>query len=790
MKKFYLIVAVLLVSNWIYAQSGVKLAGEILDSQGNQLTGANVLIEGTHYGTASDHQGQFSFSNLRKGKYSVAVSFLGYENQIKEVDLQKDEFMKFELEISSFITDEIIVQATRAGTNTPMAYENIKADVLAPVNVGQDLPVLLDLSPSVVTTTDAGAGVGYTGIRIRGSDATRVNVTINGIPVNDPESHGVWWVNMPDIVSSVEDVQIQRGVGTSTNGAGAFGASINLQTENLSRDPYSQLDVSGGSFNTHKETFKFGTGMINDKFNFSGRLSNIMSDGYIDRASSDLKSYFLSGSYRSEKTLIKLLGFGGKERTYQSWNGIDAATMESSRTFNSAGAIYDENWEVTDYYNNEVDNYQQQHAQLLINHQLSEHLSANLNFHYTRGLGYYEQYRQFEPFEAYSFEPLIIGTDTITNTDLIRRKWLDNHFAGTTFNLHYNSNKLNLTWGGGYNNYFGNHYGEVIWARFSAGSEKNDRYYGSDALKKDFNSYLKANYHITDKFSLFADMQLRSIDYNTEGTDEGWEGPYSISVEDNLLFFNPKAGAFYKLSDQQHVFASFAVANREPNRTDYLGNEDKPSPETLYDSEIGYRISKPKYTFAVNGYYMNYVNQLVLTGEINDVGAPIRSNTGKSYRTGIEIVARWSPVKSINWQFNLNLSDNKNVDYKTQDSDTSFVSHGNTLIAYSPSIVAGNRLTFIPIENMAVSFTSKYVGEQYMSNDNIIESKLEDYFISNLNISYTLKKAGAINEVTFNALVNNIFNTEYSSNGYMWDIYPYYYPQAGINFLAGVSIKF
>jgi len=386
MTKKIIFLLLSLISVFSFAQKNqFNLSGTIEDTESNMLPGANIRLTNTNYGTAADKNGHFEFKKLNEGLYTIEVSYLGYETMLKDIELNKNLEIKIHLKTSSIITEEVIVKATRAGTNTPMAYQNIKSDELKTINVGQDLPVLLDLTPSVVTTTDAGAGVGYTGIRVRGSDATRVNVTINGIPVNDAESHGVWWVNMPDITSSVQDIQIQRGVGTSTNGAGAFGASINLQTEHFKNKPFAAIDLSGGSFNTNKETIKFGTGNMDNGFSFSGRVSSIMSDGYIDRASSDLKSYFLNGSYKTEKSIIKLIGFGGRERTYQSWNGIDPYTMAEDRTFNSAGAIYHENGEIT-YYDDEVDNYQQHHIQLLMSHQFNAHWTGNLNFHYTRGL--------------------------------------------------------------------------------------------------------------------------------------------------------------------------------------------------------------------------------------------------------------------------------------------------------------------------------------------------------------------------------------------------------------------
>ncbi|MEP1016452.1 TonB-dependent receptor, partial [Maribacter dokdonensis] len=481
---------------------------------------------------------------------------------------------------------------------------------------------LMNFLPSVVTTTDAGAGVGYTGLRVRGSDATRVNVTINGIPYNDAESQGTFWVNMPDFASSTESLQLQRGVGTSTNGAGAFGASLNLLTDGFSQDAYGQISTSIGSYGTLRNNLKFSTGLLNDHVEISGRLSKIKSDGYIDRARSDLESYFLQAAYKDDNTLIKALMFGGHEITYQAWYGIDGQTLRDNRTFNPSG-IYTDLDGNTQFYDNEVDNYKQDHAQLLWNEQISDFWSTNIALHYTRGRGYFEQYREADDFSTYGFEPLIVDGEEVNTTDLIRRRWLDNDFYGTVFSANYKKEKLDLIIGGGLNKYEGDHFGEVIWARYASNSSYRDRYYDDSSSKTDFNLYTKANYQLTDQWSLYGDVQYRTVGYKANGEDTGL-------VDDTFNFFNPKAGVTFDLNANNNFYLSYAVANREPNRNDY--ENGNPKPEKLNDFELGWRYVSPSVQVNTNVYYMNYKDQLVVTGELNDVGAPLRENIGDSYR--------------------------------------------------------------------------------------------------------------------------------------------------------------
>ena len=707
--------------------------------------------------------------------------------------LSAQEAQKDSLEGKKITLDEVFVSAIRATNKSPVTFTNLTKEDLKPRNLGQDIPILLNFMPAVVTTSDAGAGVGYTGIRVRGSDATRVNVTINGIPYNDSESHGTFWVNMPDFASSTESLQLQRGVGTSTNGAGAFGASLNIATDGISEEAYGQISSSIGSFSTLRNNLKFSTGLLNDHVEISGRLSRINSDGYIDRASSELDSYFLQGAYKNENTLLKAVLFGGHEITYQAWYGIDAATLESDRTFNPSGRYTDENGN-TQFYENEVDNYKQNHAQLLWNQKLNDSWNTNLALHYTRGRGFFEQFKEDDDFSTYGFSPLTIDGEEVNTTDLIRRRWLDNDFYGTVFSANYNKENLNLILGGGWNSYEGKHFGEVIWAEFAPNSSIRDRYYDDDSKKTDFNIFTKANFKLVDNWSLFADLQYRTVGYKANGDDTGL-------VNDTFNFFNPKVGATFDLNQNNNFYLSYAVANREPNRNDY--ENGSPKPEKLNDLELGWRYLSTDVQLNTNLYFMNYKDQLVLTGELNDVGAPLRANVGDSYRFGLEIDANIAWGNKFAISPNIALSSNKNKDFVFQ-RDGAIQNLGNTNIAFSPQIIIGNRISYIPIEDLQISLLSKYVGKQYMGNIDAKGSVLDAYSQTDLNLQYVIETNSFIKSITLSALVNNIFNAEFVSNGYFFTYDDTgsvpgetttiegagYYPQAGTNFLLGATLNF
>lgn len=700
---------------------------------------------------------------------------------------------KDSLEGNEIALDEVLVSAVRVTKQSPVTFTNLTKEQIKPRNLGQDIPILMNFLPAVVTTSDAGAGVGYTGIRVRGSDGTRVNVTINGIPYNDAESHGSFWVNMPDFASSTESLQLQRGVGTSTNGSGAFGASLNLLTDAVSDEAFGQVSSSIGSFGTLRNNMKFSTGLLNDHVEIAGRLSRINSDGYIDRASSELDSYFLQGSYVDDNTLVKALLFGGHEITYQAWNGIDAETLVSDRTFNSAGIYTDENGN-TRFYDNEVDNYKQNHFQLHWNEQIADNWNTNLAFHFTKGRGFFEQYKEDDDFSTYGIAPIMVDGELVDKTDLIRRRWLDNDFYGTTFSVNYDKERLNLILGGGWNKYEGSHFGEIIWARYSNNRDYEDRYYDDRSVKTDLNLFAKANYRFNDQLSAYGDLQYRTIGYTANGEDTGL-------VDDTFNFFNPKVGITYDFNINNNFYLSYARANREPNRNDY--ENGSPKPEKLNDYELGWRYISQNVQLNTNVYYMGYKDQLVLTGELNDVGAPLRANVGDSYRLGLEVDATIALGRQFKIRPNVALSKNRNRDFVFQ-RDGELQELGDTHISFSPDIIVGNVFTYQPKENIQFSLLTKFVGEQYMGNIDSEGSKLDAYSQTDFNVQYEINTNSFVKSIVLSGLVNNIFDSLYVSNGYFYtfdDDYSVpgtittyegagYYPQAGVNFLVGATFNF
>ena len=693
--------------------------------------------------------------------------------------------------------DEVLVKSIRVDTDSPITHSNLDKEELAKTNLGQDIPVLLNYLPSVVTTSDAGAGIGYTYIRVRGSDASRVNITINGIPYNDSESQGTFWVNMPDFASSIENLQLQRGVGTSTNGSGSFGASLNILSDGVSDNAFSEIGIAGGSFNSQKYNVKFSTGLLNEHFEVSGRLSKITSDGYIDRASSDLKSYFLQGAFINDNTLIKALVFGGKEKTYQAWYGIDAETLENDRTYNPAGIYTDDDGNVK-FYDNETDNYSQDHYQLFWNQKINNNWTTNLGLNYTYGRGYYEQYKEDEDFVFYNFEPIEIGGEVINTTDLIRRRWLDNDFYVINANANYKKDNLEVSTGIFYSHYDGDHFGEVIWAKYASNSEIRDRYYEGNGKKNEFTVFAKATYKFKEKWSIYGDLQGRFLTYKTSGLTSD---RVPLEVNEKYNFFNPKTGLTYELSNKNQLYVSYGKAHREPRRADFENGITKP--EKLDDYELGWRFKAQKNTINTNIYFMNYKDQLVLTGAIDDTGAPLRATSGKSYRLGLEIDATFLIGDNFRILPNLALSSNKNLDF-VSPIDGELVNLGTTNLSFSPNIVAGNKFEYEPITNLQLGLYTKYVGEQYMGNVDSDVSKLDAYFVNDFNVSYTIDNIPFLREIVVTGLVNNIFNIKYVSNGYY---YTYddtwtdptttttiegtgYYPQATINFLVGAAVKF
>ncbi|WP_108867615.1 TonB-dependent receptor [Aquimarina aquimarini] len=717
--------------------------------------------------------------------FLLSVNLVAQEKQIDSIQSEIEKL------------DEVLVKSVRVEADSPVTHSNVSKEELATRNLGQDVPFLLNYLPSVVSTSDAGAGIGYTSIRVRGSDASRVNITLNGIPYNDAESQGTFWVNLQDFASSIESLQLQRGVGTSTNGSGAFGASVNILTDAVSEIANAEISNSFGSFATRRHNVKFSTGLINNNIEIAGRLSAIASDGYIDRASSDLKSYFLQGAYVDNNTLVKAITFGGHEVTYQAWDGIGEKTLKENRTFNPVGEYTDENGE-TRFYDNEVDDYKQDHYQLHWNQKYNKNWSTNLSLNYTYGRGFFEQYKEDQNFADYDFTPVVSSVDTINTTDLVRRKWLDNDYYVINASANYKNDQVDIDFGGFYSLYDGDHFGEVIWAQNAGGSELRDQYYFGNGKKDEITFFGKTTYRVNEKWSAFLDLQGRFVSYESTGQTSD---RIPLEVDKSYEFFNPKLGATYQFNDSNHMYVSYARANREPRRSDFEKGID--TEERLNDIELGWRLVKNKIEVNTNVYYMWYRDQLVLTGALDDVGNPIRETSGESYRLGIEIDANIILSDKFTIKPNIALSTNKNRDFVTSRNG-SLINLGDTNLSYSPNIVAGNMIVYSPLKNLQLGFLSKYVGEQYMGNIDSENSKLDGFFVNDLNIVYEIKNIPVFKSIVLTGLVNNIFDATYESNGYF---YTYddrdedtgavttnegagFYPQAGINFLLGATLKF
>jgi iron complex outermembrane receptor protein len=796
---------VLLFAICLQGHSQVMISGKVLDhDSGKPMAGANITVENTFISTASSNDGRFRIKVPKSGDWIVKVTFMGYQSISGTFRLIHDTVIDFNMFTSAILGEEVNIIATRAQEKTPTTFSLMNHAEIQKNNLGQDLPFIIESTPSVVVTSDAGTGIGYTGINIRGSDLTRINVTLNGIPLNDAESHGVWFVDLPDLASSAGSIQIQRGVGTSTNGAGAFGASISVMTTPFRQDAYGEISSSAGSFNTFKNTFQFGTGLMANKFAFDGRISRITSDGYIDRAFSKLTSFSLSGGYYGKKTTLKFNVLSGYEKTYQAWGGVPKDSLATNRTYNPEGQYIDRSGNIA-YYNNQTDNYQQTHYQLLFSQEINHDFNINAALHYTKGSGYYESYAPGQSFAAYNLNDVIIGNDTIRQTDLINQKWLDNDFYGVTFSGNFKRNdNLKVTIGGAWNQYYGKHYGKVIWAQYASNGDNNMNWYSSMGLKNDFDIFAKVTYTIFKHFNLFADLQYRNIYYKMNGTLEDLRTLDQVHV---FNFFNPKAGIFYSINDKQDVYLSYAVGNREPNRDAYEAAEEGsiPTNETMNDWELGYELKLLNFRAGVNLYYMNYLNQLVLTGKINSVGEAVMTNVPHSYRSGIEVTAGANIFKWLKWDLTTTLSANKIRDFTeyTDEYDASgnFIGQksqflGKTDISFSPGIILQDNLTFIPVKNLTLTLISRYIGKQYVDNTSDNDRALDAYFLNNILAGYTIRTKW-IKEIGFNLAVNNIFSNKYETNAW---VYPYYmdgqlyetngyFPQALVNFLFGITIK-
>ena len=711
---------------------------------------------------------------------------------------------------------EVEVISTRATRTTPVAFTNIGKEELQKQNLGQDLPYLLSMIPSAISTSDAGAGIGYASIRVRGTDGTRINVTANGIPINDAESHTVFWVNLPDFASSVKDMQVQRGAGTSTNGAGAFGASINMQTGELVAEPSMSFNGSYGSFNTHKETLKLGTGLINDHWSFDARLSNIATDGYINRASVGLNSYYLQGAYYGDHTSIKLITFAGKERTYHAWNYASKEEMDQyGRRYNSCGYMYTDDEGQMHFYDDQIDSYVQKNYQLLFNHQFSSAWNLNLGLHYTKGDGYYQEYKDGRSLVEYGLNPFVLDGEEVAWSDLVRKKAMDNGFGGGIFSLSYKNEQLNAALGGGFNRYEGDHFGQVLWVKNYIGMlEPEHEYYRNKGTKNDGNIYLKADYQLTDGLNMYADMQYRHIKYQIEGMNDKWnsvtnDGLQRLNIDETFHFFNPKVGLTWQINRNNRLFGSFSVAHKEPTRNNYTDGKfyEHPKQERLLDYELGYTYANRWLNLGANLYYMDYKDQLVLTGELNEIGEPLAANMPDSYRMGIELMAGVRTDFGLSWDINATWSRNRiqnftEILYENEDASGAKweIHHGDTPIAFSPDFVLNNRLSY-QVKKFEVSLQSQYVSKQYMSNAHQEDHVLDAYFVSNLNLAYSFKLP-FVKSATIGLTIYNLFNEEYENNGYAGSgfymdngervryNYAGYAAQAGTNVLGHLSLNF
>lgn len=815
---------VLLMGTVHFSWAQFMVSGKVVDAANQSpIEGTVVQLQEVKKSGITTAEGIFRIENVPEGTYTLLLQHISYETKRISVQVASNTELEIILKESSLLADEVIVTSTRASENMPVTYSNLEKEEIEKLNNAQDLPYFLNFTPSLVTTSDAGAGIGYTGLRIRGSDATRINVTINGVPLNDSESQGVFWVNIPDIASSTNSIQIQRGVGTSTNGAASFGGTINIETTGRESDPYGTLINTVGSFNTRRHTLSFGTGLINDHWSFDGRLSKINSDGYIDRASSDLNSYYFTGSYYGEKTMVKAIVFGGSEVTYQSWYGTPEAVLENDQegieaviinngldgeqamNIRTAGRTF--NWYL---YENEVDDYKQDHYQLHLSHRFHQGLTATMALHYTYGRGFFEQFRQDDDFADYGVTAPVIGDSTIESTDLIRRRWLDNDFYGVTYSVQYEPNKsLAFTLGGAWNYYDGDHFGEIIWAEVAANLPKGFRYYDNVGEKEDFNTFLKMDYAWNKRLNVFADLQYRHIDYQTTGVDNDLR---PIDVDAQFNFFNPKFGATYSISDASRIYASFAIGNREPVRTDFIDSEVEPRAEQLRNVELGFRYTGT-FSFEANVYLMDYKDQLVLTGELNDVGSPLRRNVADSYRAGIELQTSLALSKNVRWQVNGTFSQNKIehftetiYDYGPAFDEFNVIenTYSDSDIAFSPNIIAASQLSWNFLKNVAgddsfeLALLSKYVGQQYLDNTSNDERSIDAYFVNDIRLRYVLKNT-VVDELSLTFLVNNAFDEEYASNGYTFGYQGgseyvvrenYFYPQALRNYLLTLAIAF
>jgi len=819
MKKLILI-NVILICYIGFATAQSILTGTIFSKSGDPLPGATVELVNLNIATATDAYGFFKIPGVPKGMHTIRVNYIGYAYYEKKFDMSSSTSLDIELKEDIAMLQAVEVNSLRVEQKDPFSFSNLNKEDIKRNNFGQDIPYLLRNTPSVVATSDAGAGIGYTGVRVRGSDATRTNVVINDVPLNDSESQATFWVNLPDLASSANSIQLQRGVGASTNGAGAFGATLGVETKGYEEDPCVELSNTFGSFNTRRHTLNLNSGRLANNLVFEGRFSLINSDGYIDRATSDLKSGYLSAGYFGEDFSVQGIAMLGSEETYQSWYGAPESRVkgdleELQNHYNrNVGSLYftpkdsinlfDSDRRYNYYtYENQVDDYSQNHFQLHLNKQMKSNVSTQLVLHYTKGNGFFEEFRHRDQdsFSDYGFPDPVVAGDTIAFSNLVRRRWLDNDFYGAVASVNFGNSITDFKIGGAFHRYEGDHFGEIIIADAGEFDFIGNNYYFGDATKDDGNIYAKVNYKLNGNLEVYGDLQLRYIDYKTQGTDNDL---VNYDIDEDFTFFNPKLGLTYSLSQNHILYTSIGVANKEPSRSDFIDalTNEVPQHETLYDLEMGYKKLVGDFTLNANIYYMLYGNQLIPTGELNDVGSVIRQNVDDSFRAGIEVDGTCKINSKFHLGFNAAFSQNKikNFDEVVYDYTNGFEilfnNFSDTDIAFSPNVVAGLQLVTLPTKGLEVGLYPKYVGRQFLDNTSNEDRSIDDYLVTDLIASYQLELK-KLKEVSLNLKVNNLLDAEYSANGYTYNYIfgdliteNYLYPQAGINFLAGLTIRF
>ncbi|MEX0968296.1 MAG: TonB-dependent receptor [Bacteroidia bacterium] len=839
MKSLLFSMLALLAFAGLAAQS--QITGRITNAEtGEPLIGANIVVQDQAKGAATGADGSFAISKVHEGSHTLRVSYVGFQTLDTQITVTAPMVLNLQLQPKPYFSEEVVVEVTRFSEEGPKTFSTISKKEITEENVGRDLPFLLNMTPSVVANSDAGNGVGYTGIRIRGLDITRINVTLNGVPVNDAESQGVFFVDLPDLAASVENIQIQRGVGTSTNGSAAFGSSINIQTSQIGDQPSAELSGSYGSFNSYRGSVNFSTGKMDNNWGFQGRLSKISSDGYVDRAYSDLKSAYLSGGYFGTRSILKFVVLTGVEETYQAWCGTPEAALENNRTMNLCGTDYGS--KPGDPYEGETDNYQQDYYQLHFSHRFSENFFGNASVFLTRGRGYYEEYKVDQYLPDYAIAPItfpgdtirfrdslfvnndtivnpsgedtsvVIGGETVTESDLIRRRWLDNYYYGTILSANWKaSENTDVTFGASALRYEGRHFGEVIWARQAGESEIRHQYYDNDALKDEGNIFAKLDLNPRDNLLLFGELQSRYIDY----TLLGFEGdPEANDYNTSYLFVNPKAGAVYQFNKKNKGYIYYGLSHREPNRNDFQESlpQREPQPERLHDIEGGYVFNSPLLQLSANGYYMYFTDQLIPTGEINDVGGLVRQNIDNSYRAGVELEAGWQPYRGLQWQVAATFSQNKIREFNevlyTYNSetfetvDTVVNTYSNTDIAFSPDVILASQLSYSFARNFKATHETKYVGRQYLDNTSTESRSIAPFLVNNLRLQYLNEKIPGLKSLRLTFQINNFLNELYEANGYTFSTsefnpntanttrtdYNYYYPMATTNYWAGIVL--